>query len=267
MSTDLLEHLIIEPEPVYDARSADHLSSHALGDFRQNPRLFRDKELGLVHEPESADFILGRAVHCRVLEGADELAVRFAIGGPINPRTGKPCGQGSKAFAKWAADLGKDFLTHDQEELVRTMAHAARNHPLVPSLLSEGQAEGVIRCDYAGLPCQGRFDWVHPGCGLVDLKTCEDLTWFESDARRFGYAHQMAFYRALIREATGATVPVHLIAVEKRCPNRCGVWHMTGEVLDQAERENLAAMRRLEVCRENDEWPTGYEDIRYFDYL
>ena len=30
-------------------------------------------------------------------------------------------------------------------------------------------------------------------------------------------------------------------------------------------RENEAAIRRLLVCRESDEWPTGYEEIRVLD--
>jgi hypothetical protein len=37
----------------------------------------------------------------------------------------------------------------------------------------------------------------------VDLKTCDDLTWFEADSRRYGYAHQLAFYRAVLKKALG----------------------------------------------------------------
>lgn len=267
MTTCITDALLTEPDPIYRKQAKDNLSSHALADFRSCPRLFRDKQLGLIPDRDSAAYLLGRAAHTAIPEGTEVYADRYAVGGPINAKTGRPFGRDTKAFAEWAADIGKDVLSCDQDELVRTLAHAARHHPAVPSLLAEGQAEGVIRCAYAGIPCQGRFDWVSPEHGLVDLKTCDDLTWFESDARRFGYAYQMAFYRALIREATGVTVPVHLIAVEKREPNRCGVWRIADEVLDQAERENLAAMRRLEVCQQNDDWPTGYEDIRTFDYL
>ena len=67
-------------------------------------------------------------------------------------------------------------------------------------LLEYGEPEGVVRADYCGMPCQIRMDWFEPHHGIVDLKTCDDLTWFEADARRYGYAHQLAFYRAVLAQ-------------------------------------------------------------------
>lgn len=134
------------------------------------------------------------------------------------------------------------------------------------ALLLYGRAEGVVRTEYCGTPCQIRIDWLHPHRGIVDFKTCDDLTWFESDARRYGYHRQVAFYRAVLAQAIGGVlVPVHLIAVEKKEPFRCGVWRVGDDTLVQAQRENEAAIRRLLVCRERDEWPTGYEEIRVLD--
>ena len=83
-------------------------------------------------------------------------------------------------------------------------------------MLADGVAEGVVRAEYNSVPCQIRMDWFSPESGLADLKTCDSLKWFESDCRRYGYIYQMAFYRAVIRETTGVSVPVHIIAVEKR---------------------------------------------------
>lgn len=267
MSTDLLNHLIIEPESVYAAKRADHLSSHALGNFRQNPRLFRDKELGLVNEPERAAFLIGRAVHCRVLEGSDEFAGRFAIGGPTNPKTGKPYGQDTKAYADWATTIGKPAISTDMANLCEQLAGAVDAHEEARQLLEAGRAEGVVRTRFCDLPCQGRLDWVHPERGLVDLKTIDDLDWFEHQARTFGYAHQLAFYRDLLAAVSGIIVPVHVVAVEKKPSYRVGVWRFSDQVLDQASRENRAAIGRLKICRQQDRWPTGYEQTRTFDYL
>ena len=70
----------------------------------------------------------------------------------------------------------------------------------------------------------------------------------------------------VLAQALGGTlVPVHLIAVEKKEPFRCGVWRVGDDTLAQAQRENEAAIRRLLVCRERDEWPTGFEEIRVLD--
>lgn len=263
----LIEILLREPETIYRAKAKENLSSHALADFRACPLLYRQKQLGLITESESTAFLVGRAVHTLSLEGRDEYRQRFAVGGPINDKTGKPYGRDTKAFAEWAQLIGKPALSNEQADLVELMALAVHQHPVATRLLGEGMAEGVARLQYAGVPCQGRFDWVNPNLGLVDLKTCEDLSWFESDARRFGYDNQMAFYRALLREITGVVLPVHLIAVEKKEPYRCGIWLMAEAVLDHAEQENLAAMRRLEHNQKTNVWPTGYEDVRVFDYI
>jgi len=134
-------------------------------------------------------------------------------------------------------------------------------------LIIEGVAEGVVRAQYCGLACQSRIDWFNPTRGIIDLKSCDDLTWFEADARRYGYAHQLAFYRAVVGELTGEQVPVHLIAVEKKEPYRCGVWVIPDEVLAVARRENEDAIGRLIDCESSGAWPSGYEDIRVFDYI
>ena len=79
--------------------------------------------------------------------------------------------------------------------------------------------------------------WFCPTRGIVDLKTSDDSTWFESDARRYGYIHQMAIYRALIKAVTSDPFPVHIITIEKREPFRCGVWRVGENVLGIATQD------------------------------
>ncbi len=267
LAPSLLDLLITEPEAVYAARRKDCLSSHALTEFRKNPLLYRKKQLGLIHEEERAAFVVGRATHCRTLEGADEFRRRFAIGGPINPKTGKPFGQDTKAYAEWAATIGKPAICQDTADLCEQLAEAVGNHAEAAALLAEGQAEGVVRAEYGGLASQIRIDWTHPERGIVDLKTIDDLDWFEVQARSFGYAHQLSFYRAILAAVAGRKAEVQVIAVEKKEPFRVGVWRFSDQVLDAAARENLAAIERLKICRAQDRWPTGYEAVRSFDYL
>ncbi len=111
------------------------------------------------------------------------------------------------------------------------------------------------------------MDWFEPHHGIVDLKTCDDLTWFEADARRFGYAHQLAFYRAVLAQVIGVHMPVHLIAVEKKEPFRCGVWLVSPDTLAVAHRDNEQAIDRLKACLAEELWPTGYEERRLFDFI
>jgi len=55
--------------------------------------------------------------------------------------------------------------------------------------------------------------------------------------------------------------------VEKREPFRCGVWRMGEEVLGIAQKDNENSIERLKGCRERDHYPTGYEEIRVFDWI
>jgi hypothetical protein len=67
-------------------------------------------------------YLLGRAAHTLILEGRVAYERAFAVGGPINPRTGQPFGAGTKAFAEWAASTGREGLDDSQASLVERMA-------------------------------------------------------------------------------------------------------------------------------------------------
>ena len=253
---------IEEPAEIYHAKAKDNLSSHQLIDFIRCPYHYMKKRNGLIQESESQVFLLGRAAHSLVLEGRDKYESEFAIGGPINPTTGRPFGNTTKKFLEWQELQQKPVLTFEQSETVEAMNAAVRMNQYAAELLKTGCAEGVVRTNYCGLPSQIRLDWFNPDYGIIDLKTCDDLTWFESDARRFRYQNQMAFYQCVLDAAIGQLVPVYVIAVEKKEPFRCGVWQVTSETLLMARAENEAAIERLKESKASDHWPTGYEEMR-----
>jgi len=261
------DFLVRESESEYREKAKTHLTSHQLADFRKCPLLYWKKKQGLIPDEDRPAYLVGRAAHKLILEGVEAFEASYAVGGPVNPRTGEPYGPRTKAYAEWAAAQDKAVLTGDQYGLVASLAAGVDAHPLAVELLADGVPEGVVRAEYCGLPCQSRLDFFNPARGIIDLKTCDDLDWFEADARRYGYAHQFAFYQAMVMQATGVEFPVHVIAVEKKEPFRCGVWVMDDQVLAHARRENEAAVERLRQCGISGAWPTGYEERRVFDYL
>jgi hypothetical protein len=255
----MIDFIIHEPAEQYHAESkaGRYMSSHMLADFRESPALYRKEILGQIEESESPAFALGRAAHCLILEGRTEFDSQFVVAdGPVNPKTGEPFGKATKAFAEWRATQDRDIVSGKDYNFIMKLQTSVRLHPVASELLSDGVAEGVVRAEYCGVPCQIRMDWFSPKYGLVDLKTCDSLKWFESDCRRYGYLFQMAFYRAVIREATGIAVPVHIIAAEKNEPFSTGVWKLTDEVLDLAELVNKAALERYRNCCITGNWPT-----------
>lgn len=260
-----LSVLETEPSDEYHAKAGEYLSSHQLLDFMACPWLYRKKRLGLIPDSDTPALLVGRATHVRILEGRDAYESQFAIGGPINPRTNKPFGSTTKAFAEWSEAQGKPVLSHENVELIEQMAAGVAMNDEAVDLLLYGRSEGVVRAEYCGVPSQIRIDWLHPHRGIVDLKTTADLTWFENEAKRRRYHNQVAFYQAVLAEIIGERVPVYLIAVEKIEPFRCGVWRLSDDTLANARRENEAAIRRLRAAQEHDEFPTGYEEIRILD--
>lgn len=258
--------MIKEQEDIYHSKSSDFLSSHQLADFRKCPLLYFKKRIGLIQDKDSAAYAFGRAAHTLILEGKDVFDARYAVGGPVNPRTEKPFGSTTRAYADWIEASGKSAaVTYDELITLEMMLGSVVTHPTAPRLITGGMAEVVVRTDYCGIPSQIRCDYYQPVHGLVDLKTCDDLTWFESDARRYGYLHQMAFYRSILRQATGKDHQVHIIAIEKKQPFRAGVWKISSESLDFAQAENESAILRLKECIKTNIFPTGYEDVRMYE--
>ncbi|MBI2930974.1 MAG: PD-(D/E)XK nuclease-like domain-containing protein [Planctomycetes bacterium] len=264
---DDLSFLIRESADVYHAQADKFLSSHQLAEFRHNPLLFHKKQAGLVKDEDRPAYFIGRAAHVLILEGRKVYEHQYTFGGPVNPKTGEPFGNRTKAFQEWADAQGKPVLPDEQAALIEKLNSAVQDHKHAAALLAAGVAEGVVHAEYCGAACQARLDWLNPERGIVDLKSCDNLDWLQTDARNYGYAHQLAFYRALVAGVVGSILPVYLIAVEKREPFRCGVWRMGENVLGIAQKDNEDAIARLKDCRKRDHWPTGYEEIRDFDWL
>lgn len=262
-----LSFLIKESAEAYHAQRSKFLTSHQLADFRKCPALYQKKKLGLIPDEDRPAYLVGRAAHSLILEGQKAFDADFAVGGPINEKTGRPFGPTTKAYAEWVAAQDRDVLTDAQFELVTRLAEGVKAHEKAMELLSAGIPEGVARANYCGEPSQVRVDFFNPEKGLIDLKTADTLDYFEADARRYGYPFQLSFYRAILEKVSGTKFPVYLIGIEKREPFRCGVWRVKEDVLGICQRENEDAIARLKVCKETDTWETGYEQLRTFDWI
>jgi len=263
-----LEWITHEPENVYHARSksGEVLSSHMLADFRNSPLLYRKKISGMIIEAPNPAYALGSATHKLILEGKEAFNAEYLVAeGPINEKTGKPFGPTSQKYQAWAEMQEKTIVSPEDFGKIMEMYLGVSANQEAKKLLAHGEAEGVVRTELNGIPVQIRMDWFNPEMGLVDLKTTAELRYFEADCKRYGYVPQMAFYREAIRKVTGITVPVTIIAVEKVEPYACGVWQITPNALDDAERVNDAAMLRMKNCIETNVWPTGYEAVRIID--
>ncbi len=263
----------VEKEEPYHFRSkiGEVMSSGMLKKFRQCPYAYHLAVTGQTKEKDSAAFRFGRAVHKIVLEGHQAFNKAYAIGGPMNDKTGKSFGVGTKAHDAWLIENGylKDqVINEDEADVLITMANAVRKHTISSAWLDFGWPELVMRSDLHGVPCQIRMDWLTRDADgnylIVDLKTVEDLYYFEYDARRYGYLHQLAFYRDVFEAAAGQPVSIAILAAEKKDPFRIGVWQFPVEVIDYYSAENKITLENFKICQVADSWPTGYEEPRTF---
>ncbi|MBS3735062.1 MAG: PD-(D/E)XK nuclease-like domain-containing protein, partial [Phycisphaerae bacterium] len=170
-----LNVLTAEPAGEYHAKAGEYLSSHQLMDFLHCPRLYRDKQLGLVEDEHTEAMAVGTAAHVRLLEGRAAFDEQFVVGAPINKTSGKPYHRNTKAFRTWAAKQTKPGIHPDDLEQIDNLVSGVAANAEAADLLLYGRSEGVLRTEYCGTPCQCRLDWVHPHRGIVEFKTTADL--------------------------------------------------------------------------------------------
>ena len=274
MNENKLQCFLDVPSEEYHeaARRGQFLSSHLLGDFRKSPRLYQKKMSGEIEREDTSALLVGRAVHTLILEGRSRFDEEFLVSdGPVNPKTGEVFGKLTKAYKEWAACQRLPVVSGADFDFMTKLQQSVWSHPIASLLLDEGLPEQTVRARYAGEPCQIRMDWFrkdYEGMPVIcDLKTCDTLDYFENDARRYGYIHQMAFYKAVLETAScgDVTPDCYLIAVEKREPYRCGVWKLTTGFLESCARANEKCIEELHGCRRSNQWPTRTEDLRFLD--
>jgi hypothetical protein len=152
----------------------------------------------------------------------------FAVGGPINPKTGSPFGSSTKAWAEWAVQQGgKEVLTNEQYELVMHMAAGVKLNSFAQELLDGGIAEGVVRADYCGKRCQIRLDWVE---STRRHRRSEDL-------RR----------PAVVRVGRKAVLLPPPSFVLSRSSS-AGAWRCDAGVLHRSREKRTISLRRLAGC-------------------
>lgn len=251
------------------ARDGKFLSSHLLGDFRRSPLLYKKKMTGEISNEETAAFLLGRATHTLVLEGRGKFEEEFLVSdGPVNPKTGESFGKLTKAYKDWAREQKLPIISGADYSFILKLREAVWRHEYAAAILNEGVAEKTVRTKYCGVNCQIRMDWFKPATFetrplIGDLKTCDNIDFFESDARKFGYPEQLSFYREVFMAAGAEEVPeCYLIAVEKHEPFRVAVYLVCEDILQMAKAKNEKAIERLRKCLKEEYWPMGTEGLR-----
>lgn len=210
---------------------------------------------------DNASFLLGRAVHCLVLEPF-LFDSQFAIyEGRRDKRT--------KAYKEFLSELGdRDVLSVEEHEQALAMAEAVNEHPWVAELLAHPHTftEKVSVWDDSAGKCKAKLDIVHyseeRGLIVADLKTffTTDVEQIRRQGAKFSWPIQHAHY--LHAAAALFDVPLHVveykaynIVVENKGPYDCTVVQWLDATLDSAFLRHRGLLDRLAECEETQQWP------------
>lgn len=185
--------------------------------------------------------------------------------GPVNPKTGKPYGMDTKAYAEWRAGLDKEPVSAAQMNMFGKMASAFLSHGYVKALGIAGYGESrnvVVAAKVAGVDCMCKVDklFTHTSDGVVavDVKSTGDLCAFQRSADSMQYREQQALVFMILSAAGfGPSVQTRIAAVERGPLPRCGVFGV-GDMDKSVERVATALQGYAENCSTG-VYGTGFE--------
>ncbi len=171
----------------------------------------------------------------------------------------------TKAFKDWAKEqLGRLIISAEELAQAKRCVEAVKIHPESAALFGEpGQSECTIVWEdpATGVRCKARIDWLTSV--IVDLKTTQDASRFETSIMSWHYDVQAAFYRRGILAITGELRGVALVAVESEQPHGVRAAEVDPEEINRADMMINEWLGKVRVCQESGVW-SGYEPTPFW---
>lgn len=247
------EYIKLAGDPFADYLAHPGIGSHLAMTMLESPRLFRDRQTGLVPFEDRPCLELGRIVHMAVLEPA-RYAAQVKGTGPINEKTGRPYGRDTAAWREWEQANPGVIVPEPWLPLAIERMPAE-----VRAALRGTVREGSIYAQHEGIDVKCRADAYAPGV-FRDLKTIGDTRggldraidramqshhyWFQ--AGWYATVHQLAF--------SGVAPEFEFIFMETEPPYRWRIVPMEPDAmayaLDKAEQVMAEIARRTD----EDDW-------------
>ncbi len=208
--------------------------------------------------------LLGEVLHTLVFE-PDTFDERYAVGGPINPKTGEPFGTATKAFAEWAEAQGKPvFPTPLYDKANAMYAAIAANEEAAKAVIGRDPKHVELSIVWddpdTGVLCKARIDAVSEKSKLLwDVKTTKDASpqGFPWELRRYGYHVQAAHYLAGAQALGLDVYQFGIVAVENIPPHGCCAYLLNDESVDYGLLDRDRALKIYKQCCDTNVWP-GY---------
>ena len=232
--------------------SREELSASGLKKLARSPAYFK-----WCKENEQKDtkaMIIGKATHSAILT-PDIFKKEYACAPECDRRTKL----GKETFEAFSiANVGKEILSKEDYDHCVAISESVLKSPKIRNMLSKGEAEKSFFFEIDGVKMKARLDFVSPDA-IVDIKTTSDADAFSfaKDCINLGYDMQMAVYQEAVRQHTGNSLPVVILAVEKDANLDYAIFQMGQDWLDLGMRKVKKLLAVYKDCLEKDEWP-GY---------
>lgn len=226
----------------------------------------------LAHEranPKSDDspaLAIGALVHAIVLQ-PESIVEDFIRVGRIDRRTREGKAEW-EAVQKRAALNGSRILTDDEWREAEAIADGVLQGPSIARALlgSLTDREVTVIGEIDGKPAKAKMDGlvIDPrdnSVVVVDLKTAQDASpsAFASACAKFGYAHQQAWYSALLESLGYDVTDFVFVAVEKTGPHLTALYRIDDFAIEVARKKMINLCRRWwQVSEGNNE---GYPQV------
>lgn len=254
-----------EPIAEYKAKSREYITPQDFITFTKCPYEFKLQREGLLTRSRSAHSALRRAVALMAFGLQGRFDQEFAVGGPINEKTGKPYGLDTKAYSEWLAKQNKQYaLDADGYSRAQDMAGVVEERMEVVwyGHRNNGCVDATLRTSDM---CHARVDCVGglgPAVDITQVIVCDNLDDFTWDIKKFNIPLRAAFMAYCANTDDVGEISINFIVVENRPVLRCGVWGMSPEEVREQIRVVADHLYKMKQCSDFNHWPTGYEQPR-----
>lgn len=225
-------------------------SYHAMGSigsttaklWLESPRLFSDHVMGIHKIKDSDAKAFGRAAHMRFTEPEKFTAV--VTMGPVNEKSGKPYGRDTLAFEAWDK-INPGAIIVGPGDVQRLNFMVGRMPDQVREILcAPGIAESSYFVNIHGIKAKCRPDWIKGGI-IYDIKTIGNMADCEKHISKYKYWFSHAWYRAVIKAETCASMPFRFIFAETAPPYRWRIVQIDADWIGYADAKVESVMREI----------------------
>ena len=237
---------------------SQYLSKSRLDLIHRSPYLYWWKYLsGQYEAPEDTPAqILGRALHCRILEPG-EFGKRYAT---IPPNIDRRTKEGKQRFENFTASLdGHTLITFDQDQQIERMHRSLMSNDIAKMmLLGDGAAELQIDWEFNGQPMRGVVDkYYEPRGIIIDVKTTDDASpmAFARSVKKYRYNVQAALYMHGMESLGYSPQAFVFIAIEKSAPYQMAMYYISPTDIAKSVQDINSDIEIYQRCLELNSWP------------